>query len=270
MKRKKREPFEPLPRSMFAISIAALFIIVLIGVIFNGSGLSTQSANITLTMPHEDMTVILDNRSVGSNNAIDEKIEFKNLQAGVHRLLISKEGFWPWGKVVNLEVNDTLNFSPFAVKIIPTLLAMPEFVQGGTRLQKDEAYLYVVSKIAQNKNISESEDGLLKLSYDADGLFVEWLGNQSFLPDYFCIEDECSSLMSILPTARDIAHADFYPNKNNIILFATDNSIFVIEVDRSGTQNVQPLYQGFTPTFTVIDDIIYIFDEGNLSELILD
>jgi len=95
-------------------------------------------------------------------------------------------------------------------------------------------------------------------------IWVEWLKKDNPLPYYLSGEKEM-----IIKTRSLIKNIDFFPSREDVIIFAAENGIFALEIDGRGNRNMQPIYKGKNPTFTVNSSqkIVYILDNGALSKI---
>lgn len=97
-----------------------------------------------------------------------------------------------------------------------------------------------------------------------DEIWVEWLEKNSPLPFYLSAEKEM-----IIKTKTPVKNIDFFPSRKDVLIFAAENGVFALEIDGRGGRNMQPIYKGRNPTFSVGSSkkIIYILDDGALSKI---
>ena len=96
-------------------------------------------------------------------------------------------------------------------------------------------------------------------------IVATWLDNKTPPSGFFCKDDICNTTFSVLPAEQDLRQVDFYPERNDLIIFSTEDKIWAIELDRSDAQNVQPIYVGFEPDFVRgAGNSIYIKDNMSL------
>lgn len=99
---------------------------------------------------------------------------------------------------------------------------------------------------------------------DTNEILAEWINTSSPLPYYMQSGKEI-----ILQAQNKIKNLDFFPSRRDVIIFAAGNGIFAIELDGRGGRNMQPIYKGKDPNFTIFPSqkIIYILDDGALSQI---
>lgn len=97
-----------------------------------------------------------------------------------------------------------------------------------------------------------------------DEIWVEWLEKDSPLPYYLSTEKEM-----IVKTRSPVKNVDFFPSREDVIIFAAENGVFALEIDGRGNRNMQPIYKGRNPTFAVRSSqkTVYILDDGALSKI---
>lgn len=95
-------------------------------------------------------------------------------------------------------------------------------------------------------------------------IWAEWLEKNSPLPYYLSTEKEM-----IIKTRSPVKNVDFFPLREDIIIFAAENGVFALEIDGRGNRNMQPIYKGRNPTFSVRSSqkAVYILDDGALSKI---
>jgi len=96
--------------------------------------------------------------------------------------------------------------------------------------------------------------------HDEKNVWVEWLSDA--LPHYLSSKKE-----NIFQTKNSIRNAAFFPKKSDIAVVAVENGVFVLELDGRGTRNFQPIYKGKNPLFTVLNNKIYVLDQGVLAKM---
>lgn len=104
-------------------------------------------------------------------------------------------------------------------------------------------------------------------------IWVEWLGDKDSIPYYLCDEKPCPETKYLIPNFNgEIKNADFFPGRKDLIIAASGNGVFALELDGRGGRASQPIYKGKNPTFAVFPagKKIYVLDDGNLSVINLD
>jgi hypothetical protein len=75
-------------------------------------------------------------------------------------------------------------------------------------------------------------------------------------------------MFNAFTSSANIRNLDFYKNRNDIFILSFGTGIFAIEADKTGTQNFQPIFDGYSPEFVKNDSkTIYLLDNNSLSIL---
>lgn len=207
----------------------------------------------------------------------------RKITPGLHSILVSKDGFWPWAKTVAVAPNNTRPLYAFTfpmegvtVKTVPantpehgqtlkTLLnyILPELKLGSPPLRRDESLSqWLVSNVP---SLKLSSDKTTALYVEDNTAYVAWISETEPPPHYFCLENPCKPTIPVIIPNEPLKTVDFYKNRHDVILFAAGAAIYAIEADREGTQNFQPLYKGTDPYFYQTGSgRLYISDRGAL------
>ncbi|QQG46277.1 MAG: PEGA domain-containing protein [Candidatus Niyogibacteria bacterium] len=97
-----------------------------------------------------------------------------------------------------------------------------------------------------------------EMRYDNKNVWVNWLATP--LPYFLSSSDEL-----VFETKSQIRGASFFPKRSDLAVIAFANGIFASEIDGRGSRNIQPIYKGKNPQFTVLNNKIYILDQGVLA-----
>lgn len=109
-------------------------------------------------------------------------------------------------------------------------------------------------------------------------IFADWLKEESSIPYYICdpLSGEtdkviCQLPLEIFKSQFPIKNIEFFPRRKDIIIMATGNGIYAIEIDGRGGRLLQPAYKGKKPTFAILSDEenIYVLDDGSLMKIYL-
>lgn len=95
-------------------------------------------------------------------------------------------------------------------------------------------------------------------------IWAEWLEKNRPLPYYLSTEKEL-----IIKTRVPVKNVDFFPSREDVLIFAAENGVFALEIDGRGQRNLQPIYKGKNPTFSIRSSQknVYILDDGALSKI---
>lgn len=150
------------------------------------------------------------------------------LDKGLHTIVISKTGFWPWIKEVDILKRQTLTVNPFFV---------PEQTSGFIIGENDPEYYEIMSMFETQKT------------------HIDW-------------EKGENTPKIILDFEEEIKASDFYKDREDIIIIAIQNGIYALEINSESTPNFQPIYKGNSPIFIKKDNnSIYVKDGEMLMEV---
>lgn len=221
---------------------------------------------IEITSEQSDFKIFLNNieqKPILSN----EHFLISNVTPGIYSIILSKENFWPWTKTFTVLEKETYHIYSFMLpeggietKTIP--LNTPEHISVSQKFwtsslpsilpyspaRKDtETIKTWLDRYAPSRKIST--DGTEALYVDNNTIYLAWLPASSTPPSYFCPETKCVSQVPILVSVDEIKNADFYKDRNDVVIFSAGLNIYALEADGVGTQNFQPLFRGNNPYF---------------------
>ncbi len=223
----------------------------------------TKIGSIELSSNESDIQIFLDNRPI-QISATDHRYTIGDIPPGLHSVMVYKNGFWPWIKSVDISPNTA---SPVFAFIFPTEGVATATLQPGTNQYNDAA-----KKIAANilpvahgnppsdqsfskwlarniPNLKISADKNTALFTEDNAIEIMWISDNMPPPHYLCEKNPCLYQMPITTITKPIKNVDFYKGRGDVVLFSSGTAIYAIDVDRSGTQNFQPLYHGKDPYF---------------------
>lgn len=98
----------------------------------------------------------------------------------------------------------------------------------------------------------------IKIWKDQNTIYAEWVGDPDDIPFYFCKETEtaplaCTSTITVYKDSY-IGSVDFYPGRNDVVLFSTQNGLFATELDLRSPQNIDSIIQTPNVDFRVVDN----------------
>jgi len=246
----------------YIVLIVAVILLILLfsGVIALGGG-----EKIVIKKPEGEGTIFVDSVEKKSFSNPNKDIVLKNIEPGLHSILISRVGYWPWFKEVLVVEKEVKTLTPFFVL---------ENSSGLIVTEEDPEYQTIVSKISSvvpasfaDKKISQ--DGKVGIWVDGGSLFAEWLGDEKELPSYYCNDFGCHTVVVPLGVTVDIRNLDFYKDRNDVIIASFGTGIFAIEADTTGNQNFQPIFEGESPNYILAEDgnSIYVLSNETLLQV---
>jgi hypothetical protein len=95
-------------------------------------------------------------------------------------------------------------------------------------------------------------------------LHVVWQGDQDSTPYYFCINQICKKEV-IIKTGSKVRSFDFFPGRDDLLIVALTNGVYVIDIDDRSDHNIQYLMEATNLDFRTKDgETIYVKDGKKL------
>lgn len=217
---------------------------------------------ISITSPLPETVVFLDNvkyRTLDMNETLDMTVD-----VGSHTILVSKTGYFPWIKEVQVVEEGKIHLSPFMLLVNPSGQLITEADPEHDKIESlvREAPL----PIRESPRKSESQN--IEIWAVGNAIYASWIGKIEDAPEYFCSTTPCDPIISVFDGAEVIDNLEFYKNREDVIMFSAGNGIFAIETDPRGTKNFQPIYTGTRPRFYKNGtDTLYVLDGEELAEI---
>jgi len=241
------------------LAIAGAFVFYALGYRLDSTLTIQQTSTITIPIPHKNVVVYMDNERRGFSRDENDKIVIRGVQPGKHVIIAARSDLVPWSKTLNTEYNKDFELRPFFVKYEGDVTIVPTTAfDYATRLKNATSY-----PVPTSESPLFSEDGSVAVMTDGGTLTARRV--RSSVLDYVFCPEKCSEMTTIATFEVPVKNIAFYPGRNDVLIIAVSDGIFVIELDKRETQNFAPLYIGIAPTFKVTSDrTIDVADKGNL------
>lgn len=175
------------------------------------------------------------------------------------------EDFYPWEKTLTLSGVTETRVYPLMLPEEPERDAIDESAVNAAFAKSDPLPTSADPRLAQ-------EDGLAGYIED-QAVIVEWNGAVSDMPEFFCpgenVADCLVQQVVSFADADPVEHIAFFGQEDQFLILDRGSSIVVIEIDRRGRQNIQPLYEGTAPAFRVIEGDVYVSDSGETWRILI-
>jgi hypothetical protein len=251
--------------------LVALICVVLFGFIFllktgwkPNVHTTIGGGSVSITIPEAGTKLYVDNieeHQIGKQN---ETYTVSGLADREYTFAVSKSGFWPWVKTVHPKKGESLSLHPFTVPVDQ----MPEEIKKDNPLWSTihEKILERNSPSETNKRLSEDKNTAIWI--DNNIIFAEWVGPKENTPSFLCKDGNCDSRLIVLSSQTNIRDVDFYKDWKNALVFSDETGVFVIEMEKEGTQNFQPIIRTGNPGFLIDGNTgIFVESEGKLFHL---
>ena len=239
-----------------------------------------RAGSIELVSNEEGVQIFFDNRE--KQIPLESGMyRIQRVSPGFHSVMISKEGFWPWTKTVNVTADARRSLFAFIFKsgglaTKSVAASTTEYSEASRNIRQDS-----LPKVKSWSKAFNAEDSFSiwldqnvpdrKLSHDKstvlftenNTVYIGWISETEPIPHYFCEENPCKLKMPVMVSEETIKSVGFYKERRDVIIFAAGTSLYAIEVDREGTQNFQPLYKGTDPYFYQSPDGKFYIKDGN-------
>ncbi|MFA5830654.1 MAG: hypothetical protein WC878_02375 [Candidatus Paceibacterota bacterium] len=208
-----------------AIIVAAFVAMCVIGY---GIWSSETSGSFTVTAPLYSTEVFVDTTHAGTLKNPGDTMTF-TYASGRHTVIVSRAGYVPWQKNLDIVPKQTVALSPFLVReeIAPEQITPMSFSNG---------------TISINADYAEAAALFSKLSIAND--IVPLVASTSI---------------------KDVRSADYYPGRKDVLLIAARDGIFAVDAIQNDPRNFQPVYKGTSPIFVkTANGVIFIKDGDDI------
>ncbi len=239
------------PYFLTALIIGILIIIMLIAGFRLQPNLSvSKNGNLQVTFPLASTTLFVDNEKVTTGGVAGETVH-KSLSVKTHSVIVSRAGYFPWAKDVTIEPNQTTTIKPIFVTQNPT---------GQIITKNDKDYWTLRNSVQVATLPTEAKPKTL------NGVSL-WVSDNTV---YIKEGDTTKSIITPLETIRSL---DFYADRTDVIVFASDTSINALEAISDAANNKAnffPVYAGTKPLFLKTDpSFLYVLDEETLLQVVI-
>jgi len=239
-----------------------------------------KTGGLFIAVPESGAEVIIGDEIIKQTGVFQKNIFVQNLKPGSYEISVKKEGFQSWSKrllVFPQTVSEAHSFMlPEKVNILEIERYVPVIINGTTtgavnKKQETSEYktaLAVFTATSTTKLATTSDvikvNRKLAVTNDKGEVFVEWTGSIESIPYYFCVNQACQDKINVT-TKSPVKTFDFFPGRDDILIVALSDGIYVIEIDNRSAQNIQTLMIGEGLDFRIRnDETIFIKQGSNL------
>lgn len=253
------------------VLIIGLAAVLLVFVVYNfgdrlGGVSGSRAGGVNLFVPEAETKVFVDNRRTMVTDQKNDTVEIKDLGEGKHELIVAKDGYWPWSKQIVVDGSKRIELASFIVPMKPQAAE----VAAGTEEHAKAASLLGQAKLPGPETRIKAPRERVEAWVEKDSIFAEWTVDKKDPPQFFCIDTFCSEWRKVLDSTSKITGLGFYPGREDVLLFSSGETVYAIEIDQTGTQNFQPVFEGTSPTFAPAEgSFIYVRDAGKIFKVAL-
>jgi hypothetical protein len=284
------DPLSKKKRGIYLALFGVLFVLFIPILIFYATGYRITSAlnlvrtgGLYVSIPSSGSDVFLENKIVKQSGFFSKNVFVQNLRPNRYEVRVEKEGYQTWYKTLQVFPKTVTEGYPFLLKNNPTLTLISEFptpndllVATGTKIKtatttkqtdqyKEVATLFAPISATSTASTSDFKKNRRNLLVENKKgiLQVSWTGDRESIPHYFCEYENCK-LKILIDVDATIKTFDFFPGRDDLIIYGTQNGIFVTEIDDRSKQNINNILVGSGLDFRIKDsDTIYIKKDGS-------
>ncbi len=235
----------------------SLIIISIIVIILLATGFRLQpnlsvskNGNVEIFLPLASTTVYIDTEKITTTDTENETIT-KSLSVKTHSVLVGRLGYLPWIKDIVIEPNTTVVLKPIFITANAT---------GQLITKNDPQYWKLrgnVEKAALPTETNPRVQGGVTLWVTGNTVYMKEGGIQK----------------TIITTIETIRSLDFYKDRTDVIMFASDNGVYALDAIENAAEhkaNFLPIYRGTKPVFLKTDNaFLYVQDGENLMMVVI-
>ncbi len=289
---KKMKPLSVTKRRVYFFFFAIAFVLLIPVLILYSTGYRLDSAlglirtgGLYISVPYSGVNVYINDEIVRQTGVFQKNVFVQNLKPDNYSVRVEKDELQVWTKQLEVFPKTVTEAYSFMLPQEILFSEIKEFVELATttatttmsqnipptRPQKNPLYVNamelfvpatttpIVTPLAtttedikiKRKLLVENQDGTLSVS---------WTGDLNSRPHYFCVDDNCKKEI-IINTPSKVRTFDFFPGRDDLLIVALSDGVFVIEVDDRSSQNIQTVMLGKGLNFRFgNNDILYIKD----------
>lgn len=292
-------PLSRRKRLTYLVSLAVVFVFVIPIIIFYAIGYRlhnyvnvVKTGGIYVSTDLSGMEVYLDGTLNKTTSIFQRSFLVSGLKPGMYNVSVRKDGYWTWDKKVRVAGEKVTEIHPFTFSKNIGLAVLPEFLLSDgspVTATSSSALKSIKNKIVNPEfklvsswftattttvilpsatiNLSDKKDLVVRykmaLWREKDAVHARWLGDKNDVPYYFCIDDHCPLDISV-PAGSELGHFDFYPGREDLVVMAGKEGIYVSEIDnRISRQNSFLLLPGEGLDFRISPDGIFYLKKNN-------
>ena len=227
-----------------------------------------RTGGLFIAVPESGSKVYLNNELRSETGFFSSGVLLQNLTPHNYSVLVAKDGFWPWTKTLPVKGSEVVEGRALMIPLTVTAESVDaksaDYKTTLKAIDALKAAIRTATSTAARLGLAKDERGRAQVWFDAGNrVWIEWLSD-SPLPFY--LDDIKKPIFQSRSTIHGIS---FLPGRNDIVVLATENGVFALEIDGRPPQNFQPIYKGANPYFARIGDSLYVLDGAALAKIAL-
>ena len=240
------------PYFLGAIIISCIAICAFIaGYRIQPSGRIQKNGFLVATLPLKNTIVYVDDKKLVTTTEENQTITLP-LSVRAHDVIIGREGYFPWMTQVTIEPGTSHTIQP---------LFITQNTTGQIITQKDAEYWNIRNRMYKEPLPSE------QIPRQQDSVSI-WVSNNTIYLS--TTQGEVKEIITPKDTVRSL---DFYKDRTDVIMFAADTGVYVIDAVEHATEKVVnffPVYKGSKPIFEKsMNSSVYVLDGENLMMVVI-
>ncbi len=195
----------------------------------------------------------------------------ENILPARYQVSIKKEWYTPWSKEIMVHAEKVSEMYPLLIPRKLKTQDIPAEIERdqnffdsatSTTMVANDMFTRILTLFKKNK-VSEP---LIRRSVviwnDANKIQYRLMEESPAVLPSLCGSLDCTATSTVYITDKKITHIDFYPGRNDVILFAVSDGIYAVEMDNRPPQQVVQIYSGKNPDFRVENNENLYIKEG--------
>ena len=236
------------------ITVGIVVLAVIIGTFLM---ITRKTGIVEITVPKAETVVFIDNKRKVTTS-IDNEVVTLSVSAKEHSVLVANEKYFPWLKEIEVKENTSTPLRPFLVAKSPDVTVITDTDPERGKINS----LVVAARLPRSTTKKQSQDGTVSIWAEGETIFAEWNGSESAMPLFFCPGGTCDKRLTVITLKSPIRNLDFYKDRNDVVIFAAEEGILALELDKTKVQNLQPIYKGNEPMFYKNSDQALFVKDG--------
>jgi hypothetical protein len=277
------------------IIISPIVVLYAKGDIFTNGWNILETGGMYVTEAPVGSNIFLNSKSQTSTSFFSRDILIKNLRPGTYHVLVQKDGYNAWSNTLMVKNNLVVAADVFMLPTHVILEEIPKYISqsDGTATTtgakiKNQDYVDILAVFSTSSpavskkifststidfkdnlgtKISPIMDGKIGLWQDGSAIFAKWFGDDDQAPTYFCNGSDCSETITVYHSLAPIRKINFLPDYNSVVLVASGDEIFAIQIENNPDKVPQLIYKGTNPTFQMIGGDVYIKDNTYIAHV---
>lgn len=249
----------------------------------------TQTGGIYVFYPESGARIFLDGELSDQTSLFERGVFIDEIEPATHRVEVQKPGYISWQKDIEVRESRVAEAYPFLIPSVIGTSSVPRFItlNSGTSvtntLYGNVAKLFATSTATSTPVLLQKMSGStstpivatstgivrkdIQITIEGDYVIASWKGSKDSIPFYFCDAGRSVCKDDIIVAEGDITHVDFYPGRNDVILYSTDEGVFATELDQRIPVNTHKLLLGKID-FKAMDQRIFVKEKNAYYELL--